>query len=293
MYFEEILKLKLFFISVIISTFLLGEDCVKATDTSRITVAGGSITEILYMLDAEEKIVAVDLTSNFPPRALKLPQIGYVRALSAEGILSLEPSIILGEDDMGPPSVLNQIERTGIDIVVIPEEHSSKGIFEKINCIAKILDVSSTADKLIREKILPANKKLIKNAELVKGKNLKAIFILGLQSGSPILGGMDTSANGFIKMIGATNPMTSFEGWKPVGTEAIISSSPDIIIITNRGLNTFGDVESLKSHPALALTPAAQNNNIFALDGMAMLGFAPRSIFSALELTDDILEIDD
>ena len=57
MYFVEILKLKLFFISVIISTFLLGEDCVKATDTSRITVAGGSITEILYMLDAEEKIV--------------------------------------------------------------------------------------------------------------------------------------------------------------------------------------------------------------------------------------------
>ena len=267
--------------------------CSAASDASRVTVAGGSITEIMYMINAEDSIIAVDLTSNFPERARNHPQIGYVRALSAEGILSLDPTIIIGEDDMGPPAVLEQINRTGVEVAIVPEEHSIMGVKSKVKCVAEIVNKNIEAGRLFEEKLDPAINKLEIASQKVLEKKTKAIFILGLQSGSPLIGGMNTSANGLIEMIGAKNVLSSFEGWKPVSTESILMAEPDVILISNRGLSAFGDVESLRQHPALALTPAAKNNNIIAMDGMAMLGFGPRTIFSALNIANDILDIND
>lgn len=266
----------------------IGFACAPVEDSSRITVAGGSITEILYSINAEKKIVAVDITSYHPEEATSHPSIGYVRTLSAEGILSLDPTLILGEDDMGPPTVINQIKRTGIDVSIIPEEHSAEGIINKINCIGNIIGMKEESQKFIKSKILPKIKELnrysIKN---IKEKK-KVIFILGLQSGSPIIGGLNTSADGFIKMIGGINSMNEFENWKPVSTESIISSEPDVILVTARGMNAFGDIEALKSHPSLSLTPAVKNNTIYSMDGMAMLGFSPRTLDSAIEISKKI-----
>lgn len=283
----------LIFISVFLQQNSFANECSPANDVSRVTVAGGSITEIIYMIDAEDSIIAVDLTSNFPEIARSHPQIGYVRALSAEGILSLDPTIIIGEDDMGPPAVLEQINRTGVEVAIISEKHNVAGIKSKVMCVAEILNKKAVARELFYAKLNPAIEKLNIASEKVSENQTKAIFILGLQSGSPLIGGMGTSANGLIEMIGAKNALSSFEGWKPVSTESILMAEPDLILVSNRGLSAFGDVESLRQHPALALTPAAKNNNIIAMDGMAMLGFGPRTIFSALNIANDILDIND
>ncbi len=271
------------FTCILISTN--GFTCTQVKDPSRITVAGGSITEILYAIEAQEKIVAVDITSYYPIEASSHPSIGYVRTLSAEGILSLDPTLILGEDDMGPPSVINQIKRTGIDVSIVPEEHSVEGIINKINCIGNIIGMRVQTEAFISKEILPKIKELDHYSSMKNKKKKKVIFILGLQSGSPIVGGINTSADGFIKMIGGINPMSEFENWKPVNAESIISSAPDVILVTARGLKAFGDMETLINHPSLALTPAAKNNRIFSMDGMAMLGFSPRTIDSAINIS--------
>ena len=113
-------------------------DCTKAKDASRIVVAGGSITEILF-LNESQNIVAVDTTSNYPEDAKNYPSIGYVRALSTEGVLSLNPTLIIGENDMGPENVLEQLKKTKIELRVLDEKNSIKGIEDKISCIASIL----------------------------------------------------------------------------------------------------------------------------------------------------------
>ena len=110
-----------YFLVMLCGFAIASNGCEKATDPSRITSAGGSVTEIIYLLNAENYLIAVDVTSNFPPEAKELPSIGYVRQLSAEGVLSLDPTIIIGEDDMGPPSVLDQIKGTQVEITIIPE----------------------------------------------------------------------------------------------------------------------------------------------------------------------------
>ena len=258
--------------------------CNQADDSSRVTIAGGSLTEIVYLLEQENKLVAVDITSNFPEEAKQLPSIGYVRALSAEGVLSLSPSLILGEDDTGPPTVMEQLSRVGIQIEIIPEENSTDGIIKKVKCVAEILGVDkNTKDKILA--ILNADAKELKLlTEMNKKESPKVMFILSMESGSPTVGGRDTSADGLIKMTGAVNVMDSFEGWKPVSTEAIIQAKPDFILISERGLNSFGSIEKLGQHPSLVFTPAAKNNNIIAMDGMAMLGFGPRTISSAKDI---------
>ena len=258
--------------------------CNQADDSSRVTIAGGSLTEIVYLLEQENKLVAVDITSNFPEEAKQLPSIGYVRALSAEGVLSLSPSLILGEDDTGPPTVMEQLSRVGIQIEIIPEENSTDGIIKKVKCVAEILGVDkNTKDKTLA--ILNADAKELKLlTEMNKKQSPKVMFILSMESGSPTVGGRDTSADGLIKMTGAVNVMDSFEGWKPVSTEAIIQAKPDFILISERGLNSFGSIEKLGQHPSLVFTPAAKNNNIIAMDGMAMLGFGPRTISSAKDI---------
>ena len=258
--------------------------CNQADDSSRVTIAGGSLTEIVYLLEQENKLVAVDITSNFPEEAKQLPSIGYVRALSAEGVLSLSPSLILGEDDTGPPTVMEQLSRVGIQIEIIPEENSTDGIIKKVKCVAEILGVDkNTKDKTLA--ILNADAKELKLlTEMNKKESPKVMFILSMESGSPTVGGRDTSADGLIKMTGAVNVMDSFEGWKPVSTEAIIQAKPDFILISERGLKSFGSIEKLGQHPSLVFTPAAKNNNIIAMDGMAMLGFGPRTISSAKDI---------
>ena len=123
----------------------------QAKDPSRIAVAGGSITEILYFLGEESRIVAVDITSNFPEAATSLPSIGYVRNLSAEGTLSLNPTLVLGEDDMGPQEILDQLKATSIEVVRIPENHSSDGIIEKIYCVGTIIGLDTKKLDLVGE----------------------------------------------------------------------------------------------------------------------------------------------
>ena len=260
--------------------------CNETKNSDRITVAGGSVTEILYFLGSEDKIIAVDVTSNYPEEAQNFPSIGYVRNLSAEGILSLKPSIIIGEDDMGPPSVIDQIKRTGIDIYVIQENHTSEGIIDKIKCIGNIVGKKEKTSELIEDVINPLKNELDIKSNNPNLDNVKVMFILSMDSGTPVVSGKKTSADGFINMTGASNAFKDFEGWKPVGTESIINAAPDFILISNRGAHSYSDLDKISEHPSIKYTPAALNGNIIALDGMEMLGFGPRTISSALKLSD-------
>ena len=252
--------------------------CFAAKSFDKTIVAGGSITEIIYFLNEEEKLVAVDITSNYPEKATELPSIGYVRTLSTEGVLSLDPNLILGEEDMGPPLVIDQIKSTGVDLRVIEEDYTLDSITGKILCVGEILGVKEKATKLINSELQKNIDNLIETKLAGVNKNKKVMIILGMDGTSPMVAGLQTSGNGFVEMIGASNIMSSFEGWKPVSAESILVQNPDLIIITNRGLNNFGTIEKLAQHPSLAFTNAAQNLNILAIDGMSLLGFGPRTI---------------
>ena len=185
--------------------------------------------------------MARDLTSNFPKEALDLPSIGYVRNLSSEGLLSLSPTLILGEGDVGPPNIIEQVKNTSVD-------------FRKVSCVGEILGASS---EHIKNKISKLNTSvkilndLSSNPDL---KNLKIMLVLMMRGSSPIVAGSGTSGAGFIKMIGARNALSKLEGWKPVSLENIRVSNPDYIIITSRGFKPFGTSQKFLTQKMLHLS---------------------------------------
>ena len=262
----------------------------RAKDATRVVIAGGSITEIFYFLGEQDRIVAIDVTSNFPPEAKSLPSIGYVRALSAEGLLSMNPSIIIGEDDMGPPAVIKQIRETSYDLRIIPEIRTIDGIIEKIECIASILDVTEKSDAIISKKLEPYIKKIVKNRKRIAKKGVKVMLVLNMQSSSIIVAGANTSGSGFIDLIGGENIFESFEGWKPVNAEAILELNPDYIIVPQRNVHKGLDVTSIADSELFKNTNAGRNKNFIFDDAMAITGFGPRTINSALTATEFILK---
>jgi len=257
----------------------------QAEDPSRIAVAGGSITEILYFLGEESRIVAVDITSNFPKAATSLPSIGYVRNLSAEGTLSLNPSLVLGEDDMGPQEILDQLKATSIEVIRVPENHSSKGIIEKINCVA-------TAIGFDKEELEKRVEPLKRKARMLESINLenppKVALLLTIRDGVPTAAGTGTSGHGVLAMSGAQNVFDVFAGWKPITLESMATSNPEFIVIPERGMTMAGGLDAVFDHPAVKLTTAGQQRNVLAVDGMSLLGFGPRTIDTAFTIAEAI-----
>lgn len=252
-------------------------------------MAGGSITEIIYFLGAEDRIVAVDSTSNFPAPARELPSVGYVRALSAEGLLSLDPTLVLGEDDMGPPETVAMVARAGVALVRIREVHTARGIVDKVRCVGSVLGLDARAESLIAAQLDPAVRVLEMRRGQVAGKP-RVAFLLQFQDGAPIGAGRGTSAQGLLDMVLADNVLADFEGWKPVSMEAMSRAAPDFVVITERGVRGAGGAEQVLSHPALALVLANGGRNpadrLIVMDGMALLGFGPRTLDSALFLAE-------
>jgi iron complex transport system substrate-binding protein len=105
--------------------------------TPRIVSVGSALTEIFYALGAENLLVGVDTTSLYPPQAKSLPQVGYMRALSAEGVLSLKPTLIMATTGAGPASTLDQLKATGIEVVILPDRYDYDSVVKKIEAVGR------------------------------------------------------------------------------------------------------------------------------------------------------------
>lgn len=264
--------------------------CEKAGDASRVAIAGGSITEIFYFLDEQSRIVATDTTSNYPEEATGFPSVGYVRNLSAEGLLSLKPSLVLGESDMGPDEVLAQLRATSVDVRKLSEAHTTEGVLDKIMCIAGILDVREKAETRIESKLGAALSEL-RTIESNPGSSKASVaLLLMFAEGSPIIAGQNTSGDGVLRMAGAANAFPEVDGWKPVSLEAMAKANPDYLIITTRGFGMAGGLDGLKNNPALRFTKAVSNDQIHVIDGMSLLGFGPRTLTTAVDISELVSE---
>ena len=257
--------------------------CLPAEDPSRVVVAGGSIAEMLYALQAGELIVAVDSTANYLPETKDLPSVGYVRNLSAEGILALKPSLILGEHDMGPAEVLNQISSVEVEVKRIEERHSTQGIIDKFVCIARVLDQEGAAREVLESQFVEIVTSLEKT-NVASADVPRAALILNFVDNQPIVAGANTSGDGLLRMAGAENVFSDVEGWKPLSRELLIAANPEHIVLTERALKSIGGLQGMLSDPLLASTDALNTDNVHAYGGMSLLGFGLQTLEVALSL---------
>lgn len=246
------------------------------TSKNRIISVGGSITEIIYLLEAQTQLVAVDTTSLFPAEATKLAKIGYMRQLSAEGVLALRPSAVLLTSEAGPPAVIAQLRAAGVPLELMNADHSFAELVYKVRTIARVVDRVAQGEKLEEQLTLEWDKAkaVVRTTQNVQQK-AKVLFILS-HSGSAQVSGAGTAADAVIQLAGGINVMTGFQGYKPLTAEAVIAAAPSAILITQQGLDAMGGVDKLLAQPGLGLTPAGKLKRVISVDALQLLGFGPR-----------------
>ena len=259
-----------------------GPDIPPGSD--RIVSVGGSITEIIYALGQQDRLVARDSTSVYPPASAALPEVGYMRALSPEGVLSFEPDAIIAIEGSGPREAFDVLERARIPIVTIPDIHSREGIVDKIERIGTLLGVEAEAGQLARR--VAADIRAAEAAGEGIAEPKRVLFILSLQGGKILGAGSATAASGIITMAGGVNAVTGFAGYKQVSDEAVIRAQPEIILMMDRGGEHGMTAKEVFAHPALASTPAGQARRLVMMDGAYLLGFGPRTASVIRELSD-------
>ena len=248
----------------------------------RIVAIGGSVTEIVFALGEEKRLAGRDSTSVYPDAALSLPDIGYMRAISPEGVLGIDPDAIVTLEGSGPPEAIEVLKKASVPFATVPETFDEAGILEKIRVVGTALGVEDKAAKLSAEVKADIDAAIAATAGIAERK--RVLFVLSMQGGKALASGTGTAADGIIKMAGAINAVSEFAGYKPLTDEAIITAKPDLILMMDRGGGHAAANADMKAHPALSQTPAVQNDAILRMDGAYLLGFGPRTASAARDL---------
>ncbi|WP_287063882.1 hemin ABC transporter substrate-binding protein [Mesorhizobium sp.] len=243
-------------------------------DPSKIAAIGGSITEIVFALGEQDRLVARDSTSRYPEAALKLPDVGYMRQLSPEGVLSVNPSGILALHGSGPKETVDVLKKTSIPFIEVPERYDHEGILEKIRIVGKALGADAKADALAAE-IDVKLKAAEKQTASIKDRK-RVLFVLSMRGGKILASGSNTAADGIIRLSGGVNAIDGYSGYKQLSDEAVITARPDVILMMNNAGPGVSDNE-LFANPSIRSTPAGAARKVVRMDGGYLLGFGPRT----------------
>jgi iron complex transport system substrate-binding protein len=241
---------------------------------------GAGVTEIVYALGAQAQLLAVDTSSLYPPAARALPTVGYQRSLSAEGVLSLQPQVLLAGEEAGPPAVLAQLEGAGVRLAAVRGDYDLEGVLARVQTVAQALGRITEGQRLAQQlrgqwrgvqarmQALPLHGSA--------GRPLKVAFVMR-HGPSTLVAGRGTSADALLRLVGVDNVFAStVQGFKPLAAEALVQAAPEAVVGAGSGQWLVQERQALLAMPGMALTPAGQQGRAVVLDLVLLLGFGPR-----------------
>ena len=257
----------------------------------RIVSVGGALTETLYALGAQADLVGVDTTSLYPEVARALPSVGYARSLSAEGVLSLRPTLVVASEDAGPPAVLRQLEAASVPLVVLDGDHRFEGVLARTRRLAELsgrLDAGQVLAARLQQEWRATTERVTRLSATGKAPP-RVLFVLSHSIGQVRVAGRDTGADAMVRYAGGVNVFgDAFTGYKPLTPEAAIAAAPDVILGTDQGLLAAGGIDGLLRLPGLAQTPAGRARRVVSLEALLLIGFGPRLPQAVATLADGL-----
>lgn len=251
-------------------------DPVTIEDASRVATLGGVFTETAYALGAQDQVAAVDASSFYPPEALAdKPNFGYYRFLSAEPVLAQAPSLIIGNEETGPPEVVAQLRDAGVPILLLPDNNDVPAARDLITTLGTIFGREDAAARLVAE--LDADVAVAEALVAQATASPRVLFILQPPEAPLLVAGGDTAAGSMISLAGGENIYPGFSGYIPMTPEGIVETAPDIILTTDASIDRLGGRDALLAAPGIAQTPAAEAGRVVAMEDLYLLGFGPRT----------------
>lgn len=239
----------------------------------RIITAGSAITETVCALGDCDKIIASDRTSLYPEQIQKLPSIGYRSGISAEGILSLRPSLVIAEKEYVDDAVLEQLKAAKVELLIIDRKFSVDDTRTFIQNIAVVLKREAEGKKLIAAidaELAEVNQLLKRTTSQPKAA---CIYNRGINTMS--IAGAETFGN-ILYYVQCKNVFAGVQGYKPLNTEAIVAANPEYFVMVSSGLQSIGGIEGMLTVPGVAQTTAGKKKQIVAIDALMLTNFGPR-----------------
>ena len=241
-------------------------------DTSRIVVMGGPATEIVYALGLGDRVVGTDRSSLYPLDVLEKPRLNFYRNTSAESILSLEPTLVVAVDGLGPLGVAEQIRTAHVPVLMVPEATTLERAEQRVEMLGQALGRPEEAHAILSQ----MREELDAVASLRPAHPPRALFVYARGAGLVNVSGKNTQADLVLRLAGAENVFTSFDGFRPLTAEAAVAAAPEVIVIPEAGMESLGGVDGLLQQPGLAQTPAGQERRLITVDDNLLLGLGPR-----------------
>ncbi|MAV64919.1 MAG: hypothetical protein CBC84_000930 [Pelagibacteraceae bacterium TMED124] len=256
-----------------------GENLIFDDSKYRYVTVGGSITEIIFNLGLGSLVVAVDQSSTFPENVKNLPQVGYHRFISSEGVLSMMPNKIFATTDMGPPKAVSEIKNSGVDIEIYKAPKKIEDVINIVSLISNAMDMEVYGD-IINNQILDLRDNIKAKSSNYK-KTPKMAFFMNPSIGSYNAAGSGTAADYLIELIGGKNVFANdFNRYKKVDKEQILNYNPDIILVASHSGSEKASLHFLKANEFKFLT-CVNNSNVIDIS-MSDLTMGPSFISNAL-----------
>jgi len=265
-------------LSISLCLALLHGALANESSHARIVTIGGAATEIVFALGAGDRVVAVDLSSTFPPQVTQLPKVGYVRAISPEGVLSMEPDLIVATGALGPVGARKSIEQFPIDTILLPELKTLAELTDSIQRVAAHLETGEKGRALIteiREQLQLAASKSLAG----EGQRPSVIFLLRPPGPSSfgMAGGRNTRAHNMIEMAGGRNAAASLTGFQTLAKESLLALNPEIILVgqSEGHGGSHEAIAAMLEDPALSAVDAIRDGAVHTVP-LDDLAFGPR-----------------
>ncbi len=256
----------------------------KKEHQQRIVCLSKQYNEILFALGATKDLVAVDLSSTYPPEIKSLPTVGYHRALSAEGLVSVKPTLILHDNNVGPEQVMRQLEQLkipmkvfegkGVDIPTTEELVTEMGAYFHQEAQARILNQKLDLDMA----------KALRRSNRYRTKPKVVVIHFGRATNVYLTITRSSTAGKMIEWAGGEIPIAGERGMVQMSPEVIAEADPEVILLTDFGYDRLGSPEQVTTLPGVGPTRAAKNKRIYRVEEHDMVYVGPRTGENVLKL---------
>ena len=249
-------------------------------DASRIIPVNGDLAEVVYALGLGDRVVATDISATYPEAAEDTPKVGYQRTLTAETILSFEPTVVLADDRAGPVEVFDQLRAAGVDVVIVEHRADIESPAYKIRAVASTLDAVDAGERLVDEfeRELDDGRDIAAAGIAAGGRPL--VLALYLRGGAvQLVFGTGSGIDAVVEAAGGNNAGSEMgiNDFAELSIEAMVEAAPEYLLVTTTGLESVGGVEGLSSIPGIAETPAGEAGNVLVFEDQFLYGLGPRT----------------
>ncbi|OQY93566.1 MAG: ABC transporter substrate-binding protein [Sphingobacteriales bacterium UTBCD1] len=249
----------------------------------RIVCVSKQLNEIIYAVGGDTALVGIDISSTYPPETKKKTTVGYHRALSGEGIISLNPTVVWHDGNIAPAQVIEQIKKVGIPMREFSGGSTIDSTKLLIMQVAREFHNEKKGQELC-DKLDADMAKLDSARRSYKDKPRVLIIHFGQAANKYFVMSNKGIPNQMLEWAGTINATDTSQKWRDLSPEVIAMAQPDVILATDFGFDLQGSLEKFKQLPGISLSPAAKNNRIYRIEEHDLVYLGPRTGENVLEI---------